>query len=528
MQFFILCITFTMNLSKVNKTMLRFSSCLLLMGLFFNFSPESSGQDLPQKTDRKSAAAGRFYPGDARGLHDTLEKLFAGAKPRKAADVTAIVCPHAGYVFSGEVAASGYNQVDPDRQFDNVFVIASSHQVSFPGASIYTPGDYVTPLGKVEVNAALAMKLIRENPLFTFNPEADRSEHSLEVQVPFLQYHLKKKFKLVPVVLGTQSAETCQEIANALSPWFNDRNLFVFSTDFSHYPSYSGAQQADKATCDAIISGDPETLTRFLKQYSEKNIPGLVTNLCGWTSILVMLNLVSNHPGMEISPVQYMNSGDSKHGDKSGVVGYWSLALAQQAKEQPETAAFGFSTEEKTTLLKIARSTIEKYVRDRRMPEDDTSKYGERLKIRAGAFVTLKEGGVLRGCIGRFSADMPLYKLIREMAVAASTEDSRFEPVKPYEISRLEIEISVLSPLKKISLAAEIIIGKHGIYVKKGYSSGTFLPQVATENGWTVEEFLGRCARDKASIGWDGWKTAELFTYEACVFSEKEISEGRD
>jgi AmmeMemoRadiSam system protein A len=162
------------------------------------------------------------------------------------------------------------------------------------------------------------------------------------------------------------------------------------------------------------------------------------------------------------------------------------------------------------------------------MPDDDSATYPDNLKIHAGAFVTLKENGSLRGCIGRFTANIPLYRLIREMAVAASTEDSRFDPVRMNEIPGLEMEISVLSPLKKITSADEIILGKHGIYIKKGYNSGTFLPQVATETGWSVDEFLGHCSRDKAGIGWDGWKKAELFTYEACVFSETDINAGKD
>ena len=230
---------------------------LLLMGLFFNFNQGGSSQDNPVRIDRKPAAAGRFYPADAKELRDSLAQMFSVAKPPFTGHVLGIVCPHAGYVFSGRVAASAYNQVDPHVQYDNVFVIASSHQVSFPGASIYNQGDYVTPLGKVKVNIDLANKLMDENPVFIFNPEADRTEHSLEVQIPFLQYHLKKNFKLVPIVLGTQSEETCQKIATALKPWFNERNLFVFSTDFSHYPSDADARLADKATCDAIVSGPP-------------------------------------------------------------------------------------------------------------------------------------------------------------------------------------------------------------------------------------------------------------------------------
>ena len=505
-----------------------FIRSLLLMGIFFNFNQGCSSQDNPGKTDRKPAAAGRFYPADAKELRSTLADLFAGAKPRAAQNVTAVVCPHAGYVFSGRVAASGYNQVDPERQFDNVFIIASSHQVSFQGASIYNQGDYMTPLGKVKVNIELAGKLISGNPVFTYNPEADRTEHSLEVQVPFLQYHLKKEFKLVPVVLGTQSAETCAKIAKALKPYFNDRNLFVFSTDFSHYPSYADATIADKATCDAIVSGSPEMLVKTLDNYRDKNIPNLATNLCGWTSILVLLNLVTQDTSFKITPVQYMNSGDSKYGDKEQVVGYWSLAVTAPATKNISISTFDFSRDDKIMLLKIARKTIEKYIRERRIPDDDPAGYGEQLKIHAGAFVTLKEEGELRGCIGRFKADIPLYQLIRQMAVASSTEDNRFEPVKEREIGQLEIEISVLSPLKKISSPKEIILGKHGIYIKKGYSSGTFLPQVATETGWTLDEFLGHCSRDKAGIGWNGWKEAELFTYEACVFSEKELNVRKD
>ena len=501
---------------------------LLLMGLFFNFTPGALSQDYPRGKDRKPAAAGRFYPADARELRADLATLFSEAKPRTMNNVAAVVCPHAGYVFSGKVAASGYNQVDPDRQFDNVFIIASSHQVSFQGASIYNKGDYVTPLGKVKVNIELANKLIRDNPLFTYNPEADVTEHSVEVQVPFLQYHLKKDFKLVPIVIGTQSEMACRQIAAALKPWFNVRNLFIFSTDFSHYPSYTDAVTADKATCDAIEEGSPDALMNMLGHYGMKEVPNLSTNLCGWTSVLVMLNLVSGNPGLTISPVEYMNSGDSKYGDRKQVVGYWALAVGDSMERSDQKAAFDFTRDDKIKMLMIARNTLEQYVRERSIPENSPGSYSEMLKIKAGAFVTLKEHGELRGCIGSFSADWPLYKQIQEMTVASSTEDSRFDPVKVAEIDEVEIEISVLSPLKKISSASEIILGKHGIYIKRGHATGTFLPQVAAEAGWNLDEFLGHCARDKAGIGWTGWKDAELFTYETCVFSEKELNDHKD
>jgi AmmeMemoRadiSam system protein A len=159
-------------------------------------------------------------------------------------------------------------------------------------------------------------------------------------------------------------------------------------------------------------------------------------------------------------------------------------------------------------------------VNQHKTPEVDDKNFSPGLKLHSGAFVTLKEKGELRGCIGRFTADIPLWQVIQQMAISSATQDSRFNPVTAREIDKLEIEISVLSPMKRIYSADEIVLGKHGIYIQKGYYSGTFLPQVATETGWSREEFLGHCARDKAGLGWDGWKDAELYTYEAFVFGE--------
>jgi AmmeMemoRadiSam system protein A len=142
----------------------------------------------------------------------------------------------------------------------------------------------------------------------------------------------------------------------------------------------------------------------------------------------------------------------------------------------------------------------------------------------SGAFVTLKEEGALRGCVGRFIVEEPLWKVVQQMAIASSTQDNRFPPVDPKEIGKISIEISVLSPMRRIKSPDEIELGKHGIYITKGYYSGTFLPQVATETGWSKEDFIGHCSRDKAGLGWDGWKNADLYIYEAAVFSEEEIN----
>ncbi|MCX6248733.1 MAG: AmmeMemoRadiSam system protein B [Bacteroidetes bacterium] len=503
-----------------------------LLFLFFFVTPGCRSQD--QKTTRESvdrpmAVAGSFYPSDPAELRTLLGELFSDAKPpalRKT--VIAVICPHAGYVFSGTVAASSYNQLSPDKQYDNIFIIGSSHHVSFMGASIYNIGDYQTPLGKVKVNVDLANKLIRENAVFSYNPEADRKEHSIEVQLPFLQYYLKNSFNLVPIVLGTQSAESCRKIAKALKPYLGGNNLFVISSDFSHYPPYNDALTVDKSTCDAILTNQPDNLLKVLKENDEKNVPNLATSLCGWTSVLTLLYMTENDPAVTMKAVHYQNSGDSKYKDKSQVVGYWSIIAAKTVAPPAPSPGFNLSKKDKKELLKIARTTIEQYIRSNKTPSIDPSGFSEILRTSSGAFVTLKEGGSLRGCIGRFTAEEPLYQVVQQMAIASSTQDNRFSPVDPGEINKISIEISVLSPMKKISSIDEIILGKHGIYIKKGYSSGTFLPQVATETGWNKEEFLGHCARDKAGLDWNGWKGADIYIYEAVVFSEEDINGRKD
>jgi AmmeMemoRadiSam system protein B len=207
------------------------------------------GQDSKRESDnvRKPAVAGSFYPSDPSQLKSQIESYFqALANKPVRSDVAAVIVPHAGYVFSGEVAASAFAQIDPEREYERIFLIGTSHLMYMNGASIYKTGDFSTPLGIVKVDTELAGKLIKENSVFEDIPEAHGQEHSLEVQLPFLQCRFKKPFKIVPIIIGTQSIATCHKIANALKPWFNDKNLFVISSDFSHYPTYAGANDPTK------------------------------------------------------------------------------------------------------------------------------------------------------------------------------------------------------------------------------------------------------------------------------------------
>ena len=490
----------------------------LLPVLALTFSIAACAQE--QTVDRPAVVAGQFYPADRQGLTKTLSGLFrsVGQRP-KSAEIRALIVPHAGYLFSGEVAAAGYATVDPNAEIENVFILGPSHQVGFEGASVYADGNYLTPLGTATVNRSLAHTLLGKGSPFTGRTDAHRLEHSVEVQVPFIQHYFTKKPRIVPIVLGQNSPETAREIASALRPLMTAKNLFVFSTDFSHYPSYEDAKAVDGACAEAIVSNSTENLLRVLKENASKKIPGLATSMCGWTAVFTLLAMSEGNPRLKYETILYRNSGDVPAGEKDRVVGYYAIAL----KESPESAeTFTLSESEKTKLLEIARTSITEYVASGKPPTIDGSTISPTLKTRCGAFVTLKERNELRGCIGRFDATEQLYRVVQNMAIAAATEDYRFQPVRQDEIRSITLEISVLTPLRRIPSADQYNPARHGIYIRKGNKSGTFLPQVAAETGWTKEELLGHCARDKAGLGWDGWKDAELYVYEALVFSEPE------
>ena len=480
-------------------------------------SQEPQVKETEQLLNRQPVFAGQFYPADKAELTAVVGSFFQEAGSEPATGLCALIVPHAGYVYSGRVAAKGYKKVDPNQRFDRIFILASSHRTYFEGASVYTEGNYLTPMGEVPVDLELARSLTEQSDLFDYHPDAHANEHSIEVQLPFIQYRLKHDFRIIPVVLGTQSSKVCRDIASVLEPYFVPENLFIISSDFSHYPSHEAATELDREAANAILSNDPQKFAGIISEKRNLNVPDLATRCCGWSAVLTLMYM-TQHKDLDFELVGYMNSGDVKGGDKTRVVGYNAIAVKRKGAE--EDRSFILDEKAKGVLLGLARSTIEEYIATRSLPELRPEQFPESLHRKCGAFVTLHKHGRLRGCIGRFSAEEPLYEVVQSMAVAAATQDTRFMPVAAEELGELEVEISVLTPMKPVASIDEIELGKHGIYIKKGMRSGTFLPQVASETGWSLEEFLGHCARDKAGIGWEGWKDAEIYTYEALVFSE--------
>ncbi len=481
----------------------------------------------PQNTtiDRGPVAAGSYYPADPVALKNDLRQLFAeSVKTDQRMDIRAIISPHAGYVFSGEVAASAFSAIPKNRKYKNIFLIGSSHVMAFEGASVYYSGDFITPLGKIKVNRVIANTLRNGNPLFKFKTDAHNQEHSLEVQVPFIQYYFEDPPPIIPIIIGTNNIDNIKKISEALKPYFTEDNLFVISSDFSHYPPYDLAKEVDKITADAIVSKDPDIFLDALRKNASRSIKGLATSMCGWTSGLLLLYLAENDPDLEFKKISYCNSGDTPYGNKDEVVGYNAIILENKKKINPSAkraSEMVFSEDETQQLIGIARESIRMMLYDKNQFRINPDKMPPALKEEMGAFVTLKIDGVLRGCIGKFISTDPLCEVVRQMALASAFEDHRFTPLTKEEFNKIEIEISVLSPLRKIDNISEIVLGKHGIYISKDLRSGTMLPQVATENNWTVEQFLGYTSRDKAGLGWDGWKNADIYIYEAAVLEEK-------
>ena len=463
---------------------------------------------------RPATQANRFYTGDPKELSEEVDSFLAlhrGATVYH--DVAALIVPHAGYYFSGNVAATAYMSIPTDKPYKRIFLLGPSHHEWLDGASVNTEADYyATPLGLVKVDHETALRLAKADHVFSYNPKAHDREHCLEVQLPFLQRRFGEDTvpPIVPIIISTNDFRKLQQIADVLKPYFTDENLFVVSSDFSHYPSYEDAYEVDGKTGKAIETGDVEQFIAVLEENARSGKRNLATSACGELAIATLMLMMNNT--YEVHHLLYQNSGDIDNHDLSRVVGYHAFAMVRATTSQ----TFSLSDEEKRKLKEIALTSIQDSLDGQRIAEP--TGLTKTLESKCGAFVSLHKQGRLRGCIGHFGEDTALHEIVAEMARAAAFEDPRFMPVTREELNDIDIEISVLTPMRRIQSLDEFQLHRHGIYIRRGYRSGTFLPQVADEVNWTKEEFVSHCAQDKAGIGWDGWRDAELYVYEAIVF----------
>ncbi|MGB9706649.1 MAG: AmmeMemoRadiSam system protein B [Microgenomates group bacterium] len=465
------------------------------------------------KIVRQPAVAGSFYPADSKELGNQITTLInQSEKISGEGKLRILIVPHAGIQFSGSTAAAGFKQIE-GQDYRRLIILGASHRAWFDHAAVFVKGAWETPLGKVEIDKDLANNLINQREIIA-DENPHKEEHSLEIELIFLQKVLPN-FKIVPILVSQTNEELINNLAQKIAKNFDEETLLVVSTDLSHYPPYEVAKKVDNQTIGAILSGEPEKFEQTVSQLESAGFPGLETAICGHEAVKIALK-VGQILGVSWQKIKYENSGDTA-GEKSQVVGYaaiggWSKSLPSAANKLDEVA--------QKEALEIARKTLEEHLTSGKIP--DLSTKNPQLNQFLGCFVTLRKNGQLRGCIGEFEPKEPLYKVIQKMAIAAATEDFRFPPVTAEELKDIKIEISVMTPKRKIQNWQEIQLGKHGVVIQKGLRSGTFLPQVATETGWTKEEFLSQLCWQKAGLPPDCYKdpSVNLYVFEAQVFEE--------
>ena len=472
----------------------------------------------------RSPLAGKWYSGDPNALRAEIAGYFEKAQVEPSADIAALVLPHAGYAYSGSTAAHGVKSLG--RAFKRVVVIGPTHRLPMEEVlSVPRVTHYQTPLGLVALDTAFIERLL-EHPLFQNVPSAHLGEHSVQIEIPLLQYKLGD-FQLVPIVAGQCSAETVAKAGQILAGLIDEETLLVASSDLVHYgPRYQYVPFTDNV---------PENLRKLdmgaYEFMAKLDAAGLLdykrrtgATICGCVPVAVLLSALS--PETKVDLVCYTTSGQQA-GDYTNSVSYLAVTFngAWQESGAPgnPAPAADLTDQEKKTLLALARKTIRYGLDHQKVPQpaDLDVTFTDALKTPRAAFVTLKKHGHLRGCIGDIFPQRPLYKSVIGNAIYAAFADRRFQPLQEDEFDEIEIEISALTVPETVTSAQEIRIGTDGMVLRKDGRSAVFLPQVAPEQGWDLETTLTQLSQ-KAGLDADAWQQGASFeVFQAEVFGEE-------
>lgn len=474
---------------------------------------------------REPAVAGQFYPSDPKELSSFVDDLLAKATPPEfPGEAVAYLAPHAAYPFSGSVAATVFKALSK-TQYQTVILVGAAHHYPVKTASLFPKGSFKTPLGEVEVDHEIALKLMKRRPQWTEVVElAHLKEHSIEVELPFFQRTLMH-FKIVPILVGNADFETSIDIGNNIAQIVQENidngkpTIIVASSDLSHYPRRTDAELVDKKTLEAIKTLDPKVFSDSNRKILKDKVPGLICTMCGDTAMIALMQAAKQLGADQATVLKYANSADSVLGDINKVVGYGGVVFSKSTAKEPETESV-IQKKEQKRLLKIARKTLQDFVTLGVIPE---IKGNEIAAKPVPIFMTLWSHGELRGCMG---SPEPMYALepaIRQFTYKAASQDPRFLPVKEEELSKIEIEISILSPLEKVQSANGVKPFQNGVVMEQGDRRGLFLPEV-----WKTfpekEEFLGKLASEKLGLSKDAWKDPKtlLYVFTAQSFRENE------
>jgi AmmeMemoRadiSam system protein B/AmmeMemoRadiSam system protein A len=476
---------------------------------------------------RPFLSTGPWYPSNPAQLRQMLDGFFDALPPPEAGiRVRGIIAPHAGFAYSGRCAARAYRSLSPQQGIRRVILMGPSHRTGFRGACVADYTAYATPLGQVPVDTDICRALAAKKS-FQSSRDIQRYEHSLENQLPFLQRALAGgEFKIVPIILGILDKKDFAAVAEIIAPYIDEHTLVVASSDLTHYgESFSyvpfhrdlaaNLAKLDRGFIEAIRSLD------FERYYAYHEKTGITA--CGFVPIGVMIRLFEKK-NYASSLVDYSKSGDL-NGDYSTSVSYASLLFSESAADTQDP--IGLEGSEKKMLLELARSTLKDHFNGKQAPPGWEERFSPFPKLgqKMGVFVTLREKGELRGCIGSIVGVEPLYRGVAANALHAALDDPRFPSLAKRELGEVEIEISVMTPLRPKADYRNIRLGTDGVVIRDGNAQAVFLPQVALETGWSLDEFLGQLCR-KAGLEPDAYRrspTLRYYVFQAQVFSEKDL-----
>jgi MEMO1 family protein len=432
-------------------------------------------------TIREPAVAGQFYPSSP----EELRAMIKGMVDEKVAkeEVIGYYAPHAGYIYSGPVVGAVVSHV----KMKNTFVILGpSHTGVGAPFSILTEGTWRTPLGDVEIDTELGKSILANSNHLEEDRLAHLQEHSIEVQLPFIQY-FKPDIKFVPIVLSHTNAAVYRNIGMAIAKAIKDTGkevVIVASGDMNHYEPQKITHTKDRRAIESILKLEAGELLERVRDFK--------ISMCGYGTAACLIYAAKEFGPVKTELVKYQTSGDITH-DYNAVVGYAGI-LFKGLKESPQ--------------VRLARETVESYVTRGEIPQPKN--IPPEMKSKAGVFVSLHKGDELRGCIGTIEPDEPniAQEIIRN-AIQSATQDPRFYPVKPEELPELVYSVDVLTEPEPIASEKDLNPKKYGAIVEAGWRRGLLLPDL--EGVDTVERQLEIC-RMKAGIGME--EPVKLYRFE--------------
>jgi hypothetical protein len=449
---------------------------------------------------RTPSFKGLYYPSSTPVLLRDVDYFLQTCEKRVIlGKIVGLIIPHGKYKTSGLTASYAYKLIKGKR-YNTVVIIGPSHHQAFKGVSIYAKDYYYTPLGKVMVNTKLAKRLILENDFITFIPDVHLKEHSIEVQIPFLQRSLKD-FKILPILIGEKKEEYFSLLSEALLKVIPRENiLLIASANLSHFRSYLDAALRDRETIKILEEFNLKKIaSKFKNKKAESCAP-----YCILTTLLTCKSLGADR----VKLLKYTNSGEIT-GIQWRTVGYASLAIFDLLE---------LDKEKKLWLLRHARRSLEEYLKFKKLQtivEKDPI-----LNRRYGVYITIKKGKIIRGYLGYILPTKPLYKAVSDGVIKAATKDLKHPPLKKKELKKVKIEISVLSNIEKFKDLELIDMGKHGLYINKDWQEAILLPSEIQKEDSRID-ILEKVSR-RAGLNKDAWKEedVELYLFTAQTFSE--------